>query len=165
MRACSQARPAARASIVSVYTLSYHSRNRLIGFTLDRTSELMNILERSRARNAEAGVTGALMFNEQRFVQILEGGRDAVEETFARIQRDARHTAISVIGRRKEPRRRFSAWSMAFVGRSRQARAYYWYFTRQTDFLWQRMDSDVISQLMLNMIDLDEARFLRQEAS
>jgi blue light- and temperature-responsive anti-repressor len=152
----------AGASIVSVYALTYHSRNRLIGFTLDRTSEVMNILETSRSRNAEAGVTGALMFNEQRFVQILEGERSAVEETFERIQCDARHTAIAVISRRKEPWRHFGAWSMAYVGRSRQARAYYWYFTRQQDFLWERTDGAVITQLMLNMIDLDDARFLRQ---
>jgi hypothetical protein len=153
----------AGACIVSVYALTYHSRNRLIGFTLDRTTELMNILEASRSRNAEAGVTGALMFNEQRFVQVLEGRQDAVEETFARIMRDPRHTAITVLARRKEPRQQFAAWSMAFVGRSRQARAYYWYFTRQKDFVWARMDSAVVSQLMLNMMDLDEARFLRQE--
>jgi hypothetical protein len=150
---------------VSVYALSYHSRNRLIGFTLDRTSELMKILEASRTRNAEAGVTGALLFIEQRFVQILEGERDAVEDTFERIRGDSRHTAVTLIGRRKESRRLFGAWSMAFVGRSRQARAYYWYFTRQTDFVWKLMDGDMISQLMLNMMDLDEARFLEQEAS
>jgi hypothetical protein len=149
---------------VSVYALTYHSRNRLIGFTLDRTAELMNIVETSRSRNAQAGVTGALMFNEQRFVQILEGEKNAVEETFERIRGDARHTAITVIARQKGPWRQFGGSSMAYAGRSRQARAYYWYFTRQQDFLWERTDGAVIMQLMLNMIDLDDARFLGQRA-
>ncbi len=156
-----RAPPAAKVWIV-VYALSYHSRNRLIGFTLDRTDALMNILKVSRSRNATTGVSGALMFNEQRFVQVLEGERDAVEETFARIQRDARHTALIVIARRQEPCRQFQE-SMALVGRSRQARAYYWYFTRRKEFQWQRMDSVAISQLMRSMIDLDEAPFLQHK--
>ncbi len=142
---------------MSTYTLSYHSRNRL---SLDSSTGLMDILAVSKARNAEAGVTGALMFNEQRFVQILEGEKNAVEETFGRIQRDHRHTAIVVLSRRVEPRRHFQDWAMAFVGRSRQARAYYWYFTRQKDFKWERMDAEILSQLMLNMMDLDQATFL-----
>jgi hypothetical protein len=155
-------RAAARMVPVS-YALSYHSRNRLIGFTLDQTEALMSILETSRSRNAAAGLTGALMFNEQRFVQILEGEKDAVEETFARIKRDARHTAITVIARGAERRRLFPGWTMAFVGRSRQARAYYWYFTRRQEFLWDRMDNLAVYQLMSSIMDLDDARFLQHK--
>jgi hypothetical protein len=104
-----------------------------------------------------------MMFNEQRFVQILEGEERAVEETFARIERDARHTALTVLTRRSESRRRFTDCPMAFVGHSRQCRAYYWYFTRRQDFFWERMDSAAVFDLMESMMDLDKAPFLQHE--
>lgn len=143
-----------------IYTLSYHSRNRLGDLTIDPAKDLMNILEVSKARNSVAGVTGALMFNDDRFVQILEGTKYQVDETFERIRRDSRHAEATILAIQEKPSRRFYDWCMAFVGGSRQARVYYWYFTRQADFRWEKMDNDVLCQLMLNMMDLDRATFL-----
>ncbi len=146
---------------MSIYTLSYHSRNRLAGLNLDPVGELMSILAVARARNAEAGVTGALIFTEERFVQILEGEKAEVDEIFGSIKRDRRHSAVTVLAIQEKPLRHFGAWSMAFVGRSPQARAYYWYFTRRTGFEWARIDNDALSQLMLDMMNLDHATFLQ----
>jgi hypothetical protein len=146
---------------MSIYTLSYHSRNRLADLNLQPVGELKNILGVAKARNAEAGVTGALLFNEERFVQILEGEKAEVEAIFGSIKRDRRHSAVTVLATQEKPIRHFGAWSMAFVGRSPQARAYYWYFTHRKGFEWARMDNDTLSQLMLEMMNLDNASFLQ----
>ena len=62
-------------------------------------------------------MTGALVVDGGCFAQALEGPREAVERTFERIQRDARHSDVVVLQLAAVGRRGFPAWSMAFVGR------------------------------------------------
>lgn len=57
-------------------------------------------------------VTGVLFFDQGYFGQILEGTRNAVEETWGRIQKDSRHYNIRLLGIRKIEERRFPQWSM-----------------------------------------------------
>jgi hypothetical protein len=52
-------------------------------------------------------VTGALLFTEGRFVQVLEGERDKVREIFDRIGADARHADIKILSAQYSDRRRF----------------------------------------------------------
>ena len=102
----------------SLCRLVYYSRNALPGPEAAQAAEVRRILASSRRNNPRAGVTGALMFNGGCFAQVLEGPREAVERTFERIQRDARHSDVVVLQLAAVGRRGFPAWSMAFVGRS-----------------------------------------------
>ena len=102
----------------SLCRLVYYSRNALPGPEADQAAEVRQILASSRRNNPRAGVTGALMFNGGCFAQVLEGPREAVERTFERIQRDARHADVVALQLAPVGRRGFPAWSMAFVGRS-----------------------------------------------
>ncbi|GGK43974.1 BLUF domain-containing protein [Salinarimonas ramus] len=72
------------------------------------------ILVESRRRNADAALTGVLVAGPGLFAQVLEGGRAAVSDTFARICRDTRHEAIEILDMRAVDERRFSQWTMAF---------------------------------------------------
>ena len=47
--------------------------------------------------NEPAGVYGVLLYRDGTFLQLLEGPRGAVEETFARIRTDPRHTDVRVL--------------------------------------------------------------------
>jgi hypothetical protein len=73
-----------------------------------------DILAASRRNNAPARVTGLLLFNGKRFLQLLEGAPAAVEETYARIQRDPRHFAVVKLSERTIDAREFGDWEMAF---------------------------------------------------
>lgn len=75
---------------------------------------LIEILTASRARNAEMGVSGLLLFSEDSFIQVLEGGQTAVENVFASIARDPRHHGVTVLVREPIKNRNFSGWSMGF---------------------------------------------------
>ncbi len=77
-------------------------------------SEIVKILASSVRRNGEAGVTGMLLYAGGNFLQVLEGERAAVEETYARIARDPRHHGLIEIERRAVAQRDFPAWSMGF---------------------------------------------------
>ena len=81
--------------------------------------ELVAILKKSKANNAKSGVTGALCFSEGVFIQVLEGGRNAVSKLYNRIAADARHSDVVLLSYEEIEERRFAGWSMGQVTMSR----------------------------------------------
>lgn len=77
-------------------------------------AELAAILESSIRHNQKNGITGLLLYARATFLQALEGRQAAVEETYERIQRDNRHTDLTIIEWQPILRRSFSDWSMGF---------------------------------------------------
>ncbi|MBS0532878.1 MAG: BLUF domain-containing protein [Proteobacteria bacterium] len=137
---------------MSVFTIAYHSRNLIEEQTLDSTAEVQRLLEQSRARNERLGITGALLFNEGRFVQVLEGDEAAVLEVMDIIRRDPRHTDIDVLPSRYVRERTFAQWSMAFVGVSPQAKNYYRDFSLREKLEWTSSTTDLLAALILDLI-------------
>jgi hypothetical protein len=72
------------------------------------------ILAVSRRNNARDRVTGLLLFNGKRFLQLLEGAPPLVESAYARISKDARHYAVVKLSERRIEEREFGGWDMAF---------------------------------------------------
>lgn len=64
-------------------------------------------------RNATTGLTGALIFVENSFIQVLEGKLDAVEEVFEHICCDLRHEDVRLIDLFPIQERMFADWTMA----------------------------------------------------
>ena len=58
-----------------LYRLVYYSVNRVAGETPVVSAEIGAILAKSQSNNAQAGITGALIFNNGIFAQVLEGAR------------------------------------------------------------------------------------------
>jgi hypothetical protein len=98
--------------------LVYLSKNLIEGDEGAHGVEVDKIMVSSRANNHRAGVTGALVFNDRYFAQILEGPKSAVEATYGRIERDPRHGHIAVIEKKELRQREFGDWSMAYVNPS-----------------------------------------------
>jgi hypothetical protein len=78
------------------------------------SAELVGLLLRSRARNAELGVTGVLLHRDGRFLQLLEGDEDVVRGLYASIAQDPRHHDVELVGHRRRLLRQFPAWTMTF---------------------------------------------------
>jgi hypothetical protein len=72
------------------------------------------ILTASRRNNSKVGVTGLLLFDGKRFLQVLEGYEAAVLATYMRIKADPRHRACVELGRAEITERAFGAWDMAW---------------------------------------------------
>ena len=81
--------------------------------------ELLAILKKSKANNPKAGVTGVLCFSEGVFMQVLEGGRSAVNKLYNRIVADARHSDVMLLNYEEIAERRFAGWSMGQVNMAR----------------------------------------------
>ena len=101
---------------MTLYRLVYYSSNRLKISPENFRAEVENILEASRRNNELVGITGALMFSDGYFGQVLEGLRPALEATFERIQQDTRHGDVSLLEFVQIGVRSFDHWAMAYVG-------------------------------------------------
>jgi hypothetical protein len=78
-------------------------------------AQLEQLLTRTRVNNANAGITGCLLYEDGHFMQILEGERGKVQETFERIRTSALHTGVRVVMQGPARRRMFTHWSMLLV--------------------------------------------------
>ena len=82
--------------------------------------DLVNILEKSERNNKSAGVTGMLAFGDSMFLQLLEGSRRVVSQTYNRILLDKRHFNAELIDFSEIDHRDFGLWSMRAVQISNQ---------------------------------------------
>ncbi len=92
-------------------TLTYTSRARLDL----RDEEVAAIHQTARHLNALDGISGLLLFDGSRFLQIVEGAEDAVDNLVERLRMDPRHSAFEVRDERYVERRSFPDWSMELV--------------------------------------------------
>lgn len=142
----------------TLYRLVYYSRNRIPGTPTEVAAEVERILQASQRNNARAGITGALIFNAGIFAQVLEGARRAIEITFERIQRDARHGDVQVLAFEAAADRGFPSWSMAFVGRSKEGHDLFGHIGESTGFEAKRLEGERIFAIMRAIAIEEEAR-------
>ncbi|HTV18043.1 MAG TPA: BLUF domain-containing protein [Polyangiaceae bacterium] len=83
--------------------------------------ELSRLLLQARRNNERSTITGLLLYHERSFLQVLEGEGGVIDTVFARIERDERHTRVSVLVRQPVPARQFADWAMGFVAAKRIA--------------------------------------------
>ncbi|WP_076858189.1 BLUF domain-containing protein [Bradyrhizobium mercantei] len=100
------------------HALIYVSRSNSSVHDASAREIIGTILAQSRAKNARLGVTGALLFSEGYFCQVLEGEQAAVENIFSAIECDPRHRDVTLLTFRPATPRRFPDWSMAYAGSS-----------------------------------------------
>jgi hypothetical protein len=140
-----------------LHRLVYVSQNRAGG--LDGiASEVEAILAASRRNNVAAGVTGALIFNQGMFAQVLEGALHQVEATFERIQRDDRHGQVQVLALDAVAHRAFPNWSMAFIGRSREGQDLFGHLGAASGFEAPRLQGERVFAVMQAIALEEEAR-------
>lgn len=73
------------------------------------------ILAAARRHNAVTGVTGVLCHSEDIFVQALEGGREQVNQLYARLLQDQRHKEVTLLCYEETDVRRYASWTMGKV--------------------------------------------------
>ncbi len=97
------------------HRLLYRSESALSGSAESIELQVASIIERSKAANQAAGLTGALLLSTDVFIQVLEGPIEAVEATFERICRDLRHRRVRLLELAAGEQRMFEEWAMVRV--------------------------------------------------
>lgn len=94
--------------MIELVYMSYASRS----FNDDDLAEL---LVTARKNNSRLGLTGMLLFNEDRvFIQAIEGPADNVHQVYNKIKSDPRHEKIQELISLPIVERSFPNWTMAF---------------------------------------------------
>lgn len=93
------------------YQLMYSSQ------TTDPMSaiSLEQILAEARTDNAKRNITGALVYADGVFFQILEGDKEVVRNLMADIAQDDRHHSVKVFYEAEVEARAFDSWSMGYL--------------------------------------------------
>ena len=71
-----------------------------------------DIENKSIEANNARDVTGLLIMNGDRIIQVLEGREDAVRELYTKIEADDRHTVTKLVSEVEDEERMLLTWSM-----------------------------------------------------
>lgn len=80
-----------------------------------QVEELEDILEQAQSNNSSNGITGALVYIDGSFLQILEGEKARVQTLMQKIAKDFRHETVTVLQEGEIAAAAFSEWKMAYV--------------------------------------------------
>lgn len=93
-------------------SVAYKSRS------TDRVADpktLASILFVAQRHNVADQLTGALVYGDGHFIQVLEGPEEAMVATMTRISADVRHYSMEIVGPTPIMRRMFPDWCMALL--------------------------------------------------
>ena len=76
---------------------------------------LRELALRSADANATRAITGLLVLSGERFLQVLEGPSESVNQLYTKILRDRRHREVTLISYEQVASRCFEDWSMRVV--------------------------------------------------
>lgn len=79
---------------------------------------LGKILQTAQRQNPVVGVTGALIFSNDHFLQYIEGGTESVNQLYLKIARDHRHDHVMLKCYSNRPDRLFGHWAMKHIEES-----------------------------------------------
>jgi hypothetical protein len=76
--------------------------------------DVYTILKKSRVKNARLGVSGFLLYKDNRFLQVIEGFNGSVSNLFRIIQDDLRHEEVKLITNDRTRLLQFENWYMGY---------------------------------------------------
>lgn len=130
--------------------LVYYSEVRDLG-----PGGIQRILEQSRTWNSEHGLTGSLLFNQQYFLQCLEGGREEVTATFSRVAADPRHAHVNLMCVHDIDERSFPGWTMGYASSTSALKESLFRFQPTVDFNPETLSSNSAIALLTYLRHVD----------
>lgn len=79
-------------------------------------TDVKQILTTARENNQKLGVCGMLCYDNQYFLQALEGDRSVVSELFVSIADDPRHDEVVIVSFDYVEEPNFESWQMGYAG-------------------------------------------------
>lgn len=130
-------------------SLLYVSRSELPG--PEGLWHVREMVDQAVVRNHELSITGALIYTELHFAQILEGPVWSVKSLMSSIRRDYRHRDVRTVQEHPIARRVFGRWSMAYDGPAP-------YLDRQVKRLLNRFESRIDRQTLSDQLVVEMRR-------
>lgn len=106
------------------------------------------ILTAAKLNNKRKQITGALWFDGIFFLQVLEGDRSTISETFHTIAKDPRHKDIILVECRSVEDRQFPQWNMGYYADTNENRSHILKYSEDDKFDPRSMTSENIVRMM-----------------
>lgn len=74
--------------------------------------EITDILEACKKNNPGLGITGILMYNENKFIQLVEGDSRTIMNLYDKIKDDSRHSNCIMVSLSPIKEKTFPSWHM-----------------------------------------------------
>ncbi|WP_201596024.1 BLUF domain-containing protein [Psychrobacter vallis] len=118
--------------------------------------EVTRILDQAQQNNECNGITGALVFNHNYFLQSIEGARPVINELLRKLVKDDRHHALQIIECCEVEQRRWSKWSMKYLIPSEENKGLALKFSTGTQFNPYLMSTNQIMMLIDTLSEIQE---------
>jgi hypothetical protein len=76
--------------------------------------ELRTLLLQARSANEEQNITGALVYGDGQFMQVIEGEESVLAALYSKLLTDTRHMNVVKLADKQISQRSFGEWSMGF---------------------------------------------------
>ncbi|KRU21458.1 BLUF domain-containing protein [Psychrobacter pocilloporae] len=116
--------------------------------------EVTRILEQAQQNNERNGITGALVFNHNYFLQSIEGARPVINGLVRKLVKDERHHSLQVIECREVEQRHWSKWSMKYLIPSEEKKGLALKFSTGSEFNPYLMSTNQITMLIDTLSEL-----------
>ena len=80
--------------------------------TAPQADAIADIMRQAHAHNPPRGITGILCHSDQVYMQVLEGGREAINALYGKIVCDPRHRDVVLLHYEEINERRYAGWTM-----------------------------------------------------
>jgi Sensors of blue-light using FAD len=114
-------------------------------------NEFKRILLQAQANNHRRDLTGMLAFNSKIFLQALEGSREQINDLYAKLIRDPRHTSVTLLNYKEIEERHWANWSMGFAAPNTDNRALFLKYSQQSIFNPYNMKADAVEKMLMEL--------------
>ncbi|WP_367105494.1 BLUF domain-containing protein [uncultured Psychrobacter sp.] len=122
----------------------------------NENGEVTRILAQAQQNNERNGITGALIFNHNYFLQSIEGARPMINELLRKLVKDDRHFSLQIIECCEIEQRRWNKWSMKYLIPSDENKGLALKYSTGTQFNPYLMSANQIIMLVDTMAKLQE---------
>jgi hypothetical protein len=105
----------------------------------------------AQRNNRERDLSGALLFDQSHFIQVLEGERAMVSDCYNNIVGDSRHKDLRIIQCQMADRRSFPTWDMLAMDETEHVEAVILEYSAHAELRPETMTPESIIGLMLAM--------------
>jgi hypothetical protein len=144
-----------------LHRIVFYSKNNIVSAGVSMKELTKDILDSCARYDRHSTLTGALLFNEEYFVQVMEGHRDQISEKMWSLAEDRRHSSMVILGSGRVDRRKFLTWSVGFAGHSEEIDALYLQFCASRTLDPTTMAAECVVNLMSEFVHGDHGQFVK----
>jgi Sensors of blue-light using FAD. len=146
-----------------LYRYVFYSENSGLPGGRAGAEQVKDILLACSRNTLASGLSGALVFNERYFVQIMEGDRALASRTILSVVSDPRHRNAVLVRAYPVGERRFLGWTVGYAGHTEAIDALYMRHGVMAGLDPTRMNAESIENLVADLVEVKSPFIVRKK--